>query len=71
VEVEALALPVHEGQELEVKINETHIANVGDGIARMEGYVIDIEGAAGLVGRTAKVLITKTFKTYAKAKIVE
>lgn len=69
-EVEALALPVHEGQELEVKINETHIANVGDGIARLEGYVIDVEGAAGLVGKNIRVLITKTFKTYAKAKIV-
>jgi predicted RNA-binding protein with TRAM domain len=37
----------------------------------MEGYVIDIEGAAGFVGKVARVLITKTFKTYAKAKIIE
>jgi ribonuclease G len=69
-EVEALALPVREGQELEVKIAEAHIANAGDGIARIEGYVVDVEGAAGFVGKTAKVLIAKTYKTYAKAKII-
>ncbi|HYH03046.1 MAG TPA: Rne/Rng family ribonuclease [Bacillota bacterium] len=69
-EVEALALPVHEGEELEIKISETHIANAGDGIARLEGYVIDVEGAAGYVGKAVRVNIVKTYKTYAKAKIV-
>jgi ribonuclease G len=69
-EIESLALPVHEGQELQLKICETHIANSGDGIARIEGYVIDVEDAAGLVGKSIKVLISKTYKTYAKAKIV-
>jgi ribonuclease G len=69
-EIEALALPVHEGQELQLKICETHIANSGDGIARIEGYVIDVENAAGMIGKSVKVLISKTFKTYAKAKIV-
>ncbi|HOJ78563.1 MAG TPA: Rne/Rng family ribonuclease [Bacillota bacterium] len=69
-EIEALALPVREGQELELKVSEAHIANSGDGIARIEGYVVDVEGGALLVGKTIKVLITKTFKTYAKARIV-
>lgn len=69
-EVELKALPVQEGQELELKVSEAHIANSGDGIARIEGYVIDIEGAAALVGRTVKTLITKTYKTYARAKMV-
>jgi ribonuclease G len=69
-DIEALALPVHEGQELQLKICETHIANSGDGIARIEGYVIDVEDAAALVGKSIKVLISKTYKTYAKAKIV-
>ncbi|HEY8462628.1 MAG TPA: Rne/Rng family ribonuclease [Bacillota bacterium] len=69
-EIEALALPVREGEELEVKISETHITNSGDGIARIEGYVIDVEGAADFVGKLVRVLIAKTYKTYAKAKIV-
>jgi hypothetical protein len=32
--------------------------------------VVDIEGAGSYVGKQLKVLITKTFKTYAKARIV-
>jgi ribonuclease G len=70
LEIETLALPVHEGQELQLKICETHIANSGDGIGRIEGYVIDVEDAAGFVGKFVKVLVSKTYKTYAKAKIV-
>ncbi len=69
-EVQALALPVHTGQVLELKVEERHMANTGDGIARVEGYVIDIEGAANRVGQKVKVEITKAFRTYAKAKIV-
>jgi ribonuclease G len=69
-EIEALALPVHEGEELQLKICETHIANPGDGIARIEGYVIDVEDAASQVGKSIKVFISKTYKTYAKARIV-
>lgn len=69
-DIEFLALPVHEGEEVEIKITETHITNPEAGIGRIEGYVIDIEGAGAYVGKQLKVLITKTFKTYAKAKIV-
>ncbi|NLW46906.1 MAG: Rne/Rng family ribonuclease [Firmicutes bacterium] len=69
-EIEALALPVQEGEEVDIKIAETHITNPGAGIGRIEGYVIDIEGAGAYVGKQLKVLITKTFKTYAKARIV-
>lgn len=70
-EIQELALPVQEGQQLNLKINEVHIGNTGDGIARIEGYVIDVEGAAALTGKTVKTLITKTFKTYAKARIID
>lgn len=69
-EVQLLALPVHAGQVLELKVEEPHMGNTGDGIARVEGYVIDIEGAADRVGQRVKVEITKAFRTYAKAKIV-
>ena len=69
-EIEALALPVQEGEEVELKVAEPHITNPGAGIGRIEGYVVDIEGAGSYVGKQLKVLITKTFKTYAKARIV-
>lgn len=68
--VEREALPVSEGQELELKVVEAHIAEVGDGIARLDGYVIDIEGAAALIGKAVRVKIVKTYRTYAKATMI-
>jgi ribonuclease G len=69
-EVEEQARPVREGQIMELKVEEPHVANGGDGIARVEGYVIDIEGAGKKVGQRVRVEITKAFRTYARAKIV-
>lgn len=69
-EIECIALPVREGSEMELLITEAHIANPGDGIGRMEGYVIHVEGAAPFAGKKVRTLITKTFKTYAKGKII-
>ena len=69
-EVEALALPVHVGQTVELKVDEAHITNAADGIARVDGYVVDIEGAGKLVGKKVRVEITKAFRTYAKARVV-
>lgn len=69
-DVEAQARPVHEGQVLELQVEEPHVTSRGDGIARVEGYVVDIEDGAAHVGQRVRVQITKTFRTYAKAKIV-
>ena len=69
-EVETKALPVKAGQIMELEVEEPHVTNNWDGIARVEGYVIDIEGAGSRVGERVKVEITKAFRTYAKAKIV-
>jgi len=70
-EVEAKALPVRPGQVLEVKVEEPHVSNVWDGIARVEGYVLDVEGGAKLVGEKVKVEVTKVHRTYAKARVLE
>jgi ribonuclease G len=69
-EVAARALPVQPGQVMELRVEEPHVSNLWDGIARVEGYVIDIEGAGKRVGEKVKVEITRAFRTYAKAKIV-
>lgn len=69
-EVERLALPVRPGEVLEVQIEEPHVTNTYDGIARIEGYVIDVAGGSKYVGEKVKVEITKAFRTYAKAKVV-
>jgi len=70
-EVEAKALPVRLGQVLEVKVEEPHVSNLWDGIARVEGYVLDVEGGAKLVGEKVRVEVTKVHRTYAKARVVE
>src|SRR5690606_5569371 len=69
-EVEAKALPVRQGQVLDMEVEEPHISNPRDGIARVHGYVIDIEGAGSMVGQKLKVEITKVFRTYAKGKVL-
>lgn len=69
-EVEARALPVQVGEVLSLHVDETHVSNPIDGIARVDGYVIDIEGAGSLVGRRVQVEVVRTFRTYAKARVV-
>ena len=68
-EVEAKALPVRSGQVLNLKIEEPHVSNPWDGIARIDGYVVDIEGAGKMIGEVVKVEITRAFRTYAKGKM--
>jgi ribonuclease G len=68
-EVEERALPVKVGQVLEVRVEEAHANNPADGIARMEGYVLDIEGAGKLVGKRVQIEVTRVYRTYAKAKV--
>ncbi len=68
--VEALALPVHEGMSLEVLVEERHQTNTKDGISRLAGYVIDIEGAGQRVGERVCIEIQRAFRTFATARIV-
>lgn len=69
-EVERLALPVHQGQVLDIHVEEPHVSNPKDGIARVEGYVLDIEGAGHHVGERLQVEITRVFRTYAKGRML-
>jgi len=69
--VQAQALPVKEGEIRAVDVLETHANNPVDGIARIEGYVIDIENGGSRVGKTVKVIIDKVYRTYARARLVD
>ena len=69
-EVEAKALPVRAGQQLELKVEEPHATNPVDGIARVDGYVVDIEGGGGRVGERVRIEVVKAFRTYAKAHLI-
>ena len=69
-DVERKALPVVTGDLIDVVIEEPHMTNSRDGIARLEGYVIDVEGAGRMIGARVKAKVTKVFKTYARARLV-
>lgn len=69
-DIRAHTLPVKPGQVLEVRVEEPHVTNTNDGIARIDGFILDIEGAGSLVGETVPVEVSKVFRTYARAKLV-
>ena len=50
-----------------VVIEEPHFANPEHGIARLHGYVLDIEGGGELVGEEVQVVIKETTRTFARA----
>ena len=56
--------PVKEGQELEVVIDD--IGNHGDGVARIEGYLIFVPQAK--IGERLKVRIVKVGRKFAIAE---
>ncbi|MFY9796798.1 MAG: TRAM domain-containing protein [Candidatus Nitrosopolaris sp.] len=58
--------PVEVGKEYEVDV--TDISRKGDGIARIQGFVIFIEN--GKVGYRLKVKVTEVADRFAKATIV-
>ncbi|MGH9972941.1 MAG: TRAM domain-containing protein [Nitrososphaeraceae archaeon] len=58
--------PVEMGKEYEVEITE--ISNRGDGIARVQGFVIFVVG--GKVGQNVKIRITSIGERFAKAEVV-
>ncbi|NMB24768.1 MAG: Rne/Rng family ribonuclease [Firmicutes bacterium] len=66
----AMAMPVKQGQIIDVEVEEPHLTNPEDGISRLHGYVVDIEGAGRHVGQKLKVEITRVFRTYAKGRML-
>ncbi|SFG76726.1 ribonuclease G [Desulfotomaculum arcticum] len=70
-DIQAQTLPVKPGQVLEIRVEEPHANNYNDGIARVNGFILDIEGAGSLVGETIPVEVSKVFRTYAKARLIQ
>lgn len=70
-EIQTHTMPVKPGQILEVRVEEPHVTNMNDGIARINGFILDIEGAGSLVGETISVEVSKVYRTYAKAKLIK
>ncbi len=66
-QIKALALPVKAGDVLELMIEEPHAANSAHGIARIHGFVVNVEDAGDKVGQTVKVEILDVNRTFARA----
>jgi predicted RNA-binding protein with TRAM domain len=58
--------PVETGKEYDVSITE--ISRKGDGITRIDGFVIFVKG--GQVGRNAKIKVTQVGGRFATAEVV-
>ena len=58
--------PVETGKEYDVQVTET--SRQGDGIARVQGFVIFVKGAK--VGQKAKVKVTNVGARFATAELV-
>ncbi len=69
-EIKKMALPVALGEVMEVLIEETHSTNISHGIARLQGYVINVEGAGESVGQKLTVEITEVSRTFARAIMI-
>jgi ribonuclease G len=69
-EVEERALPFREGEEVLVKIEEPHMYNEDDAVAKLDGYIVSVFGAAPLVGEKTLVRIEKVGRSAAQASLV-
>jgi ribonuclease G len=69
-EVEQRALPFQPGEELLVTIEEPHMYNEDDAVAKLDGYVISVTAAGRFIGQRKLVRIEKVGRTSADAVIV-
>jgi ribonuclease G len=69
-DVEPQAAPVQKGQELRVELEEAHLHAETDAIARLNGYVITVAGAAAHVGEKVAIRIEDVGKTSAHGVLV-
>jgi ribonuclease G len=70
-EIEERALPFREGEEVLVHIEEPHMYNEDDAVAKLDGYVVSVLGAATLVGEKTLVRIDKVGRSAAEATLVD
>ena len=70
-EVEERALPFRQGDEVLVEIVEPHMYDVDDAVAKIDGYIISIAGAAPCVGEKRMVRIDQVGRTAASALLLD
>jgi len=70
-EVEERALPFRPGDEVLVEIVEPHMYDEEDAVAKIDGYIISIAGAAEHVGSKRMVRIDQVGRTAASALLLD
>lgn len=69
--IKAKAYPVKVGERLKLTIAEPHAKQRLNGVARVDGFVVECLECRSLVGQTVEVEITELHKTCAIARLVE
>ena len=69
-EIEARALPFQADDEVLVQIEEPHMYNANDAIARVDSYIVSIKGAGRFVGERRMVRIESVDRSAATALLL-
>jgi ribonuclease G len=70
-EIEQRALPFAVGEEVLVSIEEPHMYNVDDAIARIDSYIVSVAGGGRYVGERRLVRIDEVGRSLANATLVD
>ena len=70
-EIIAGSIPVKTGERIEVLIEEPHSVDPRHGIARIQGFILDVAEAGSMVGRRVPVEISEVYRSFAKAHLLE
>jgi ribonuclease G len=68
-EIEERAVPFRAGEEVHVHIVEPHMYNPDDGVAKIDGYLIDVVNGIAFVGEKRLVRIERAGRTSAVAAL--
>jgi ribonuclease G len=70
-EIEERALPFKVGEEVLVKIDEPHMYNPDDAVARVDSYIVSVTGGGPFVGQRKLVKIERVERAAAVASLPE
>ncbi len=65
------SLPVEKGEELDVKLAARHEHRPADAVAKLNGYAVNVAGAADRLGKTVKVRVQRVGSQSAYAVLVD
>ena len=70
-EIEERALPFQVGEEVLVTIEEPHMYNVDDAVARVDSYIVSVTGGGPHVGEQRMVRIESVGRSAATAALLD